>query len=631
MATLKIKWSKRNHLPVEPGGTPQMVSHGPMAVRLARVSDCRKGDRICPPPKNILDFMTVSEIKSHLLSLVRKNLPDLPDDFVLELDVPPQAEMGDLAVPCFGPAKLFKKSPSKIAIELSKKITGDEIIDKASHHGPYLNFFLKKDIWCKTVCDEILSNADDFGNSGEGKDKKILIEYSGPNTNKPQHLGHLRNNFIGSSVANLFAALSFATIRANIINDRGIHICKSMLAYQKWGEGKTPESEKIKPDHFVGQYYVMFDQKAKEDPKLLDEAQELLRKWEAGDNETLRLWQQMNKWAIDGLNQTYKKIGVDFDKYYYESETYKSGKDIILKALKDGLAYKREDGAVEIDLAQYALEKKVLLRADGTSVYVTQDIGLAVLRQKEYSPDRMIYVVASEQDYHFKVLFNILAIFGYEWAKNLYHLSYGMVALPEGRMKSREGKVVDADDLIAELEKLVKGEILSREPSISPIELDERAEKIALAALKFFFLKVNPKQNMEFNPQESVALEGATGPYIQYTYARIQSILKKAAEEKIDLTVVDYASLGQPAEIEVIKSLFIFPEVLQRSALSMDPSYLANYLLKLCQNFNEFYHQHQVLQADENIKKARLNLISAAAKIINKSLGILGIQAIEKM
>jgi arginyl-tRNA synthetase len=575
--------------------------------------------------------MLIGEIKSHLLSLIRKNLPDLPEDFVLDLDIPPQPEMGDLAVPCFAMSKLLKKSPGALATALSKNITHDEVIARMSHKGPYLNFFLKKDVWFKVVCEEILSNIDNFGNSGEGKDKKILIEYSGPNTNKPQHLGHLRNNFIGSSVANLFSALNFETVRANIINDRGIHICKSMLAYQKWGKGRTPESEKIKPDHFVGQYYVMFGQKVGEDPKLMDEAQELLRKWEAGDNETLLLWQKMNKWAIDGLKQTYKKIGVDFDKYYYESETYKSGKDIVLKAVKDGMAYKREDGAVEIDLTQYGLDKKVLLRADGTSVYVTQDIGLAVLRQKEYSPDRMIYVVGSEQDYHFKVLFNILAIFGYEWAKNLYHLSHGMISLSEGRMKSREGVVVDADDLIAELEKLVKGEVLAREPNISPIELDERAEKIALAALKFFFLKINPKQNFEFNPKESIALEGATGPYIQYTYARIQSILKKAAEEKIDLTTVDYTALGEPSEVEVIKSLFIFPDVLQRSATSMDPSYLANYLLKLCQNFNEFYHKYQVLQADENIKKARLNLISAVAKIINKGLGLLGIQAIDKM
>ena len=373
--------------------------------------------------------MLIGEIKSHLLSLIRKNLPDLPEDFVLDLDIPPQPEMGDLAVPCFAMSKLLKKSPGALATALSKNITHDEVIARMSHKGPYLNFFLKKDVWFKVVCEEILSNIDNFGNSGEGKDKKILIEYSGPNTNKPQHLGHLRNNFICSSVANLFSALNFETVRANIINDRGIHICKSMLAYQKWGKGRTPESEKIKPDHFVGQYYVMFGQKVGEDPKLMDEAQELLRKWEAGDNETLLLWQKMNKWAIDGLKQTYKKIGVDFDKYYYESETYKSGKDIVLKAVKDGMAYKREDGAVEIDLTQYGLDKKVLLRADCTSVYVTQDIGLAVLRQKEYSPDRMIYVVGSEQDYHFKVLFNILAIFGYEWAKNLYHLSHGMISL----------------------------------------------------------------------------------------------------------------------------------------------------------------------------------------------------------
>jgi len=590
--------------------------------------------------------MTILDIKNHLIKIIKNNLPDLPADFNLEIEIPPQPEMGDLAVSCFSITKLVKKSPVKIAADLANKIVPDEIIEQAKNNGPYLNFFLKKDVWFKSICEEVLLPTNAFGNSQEGKGKKILIEYSGPNTNKPQHLGHLRNNFIGSAVANLFVQLGFEVIRVNLINDRGIHICKSMLTYQKWGEGKTPESEKMKSDHFIGQYYVMFEQKSKEDPKLLDEAQALLKKWEAGDNETLALWQKMNQWAIDGLKETYKKIGVDFDKYYYESETYKLGKDIILKALKDGLAYKREDGAVEIDLTQYGLDKKVLIRADSTSVYVTQDIGLATLRQKEYSPDRMIYVVASEQDYHFKVLFTILAIFGYEWAKNLYHLSYGLVSLPEGRMKSREGKVVDADDLIAELENLAKGEILAREPNISPIELSQRAEKIALAALKFFFLKVNPKQNMEFNPQESIALEGATGPYIQYTYARIQSILKKAEvprgdgilrsqeakeDEEIDLSNVDYSVLGNKEETELIKSLFIFPDSLKRSALSMDPSYLANYLLKLCQSFNEFYHQHQVLQSEEKIKNARLNLLRAVSKIISKGLGLLGIQAIEKM
>ncbi|MDD5222292.1 MAG: arginine--tRNA ligase, partial [Patescibacteria group bacterium] len=398
--------------------------------------------------------MTVQEIKNHLLQILKNNLPELSGNVNLELEIPPQSEMGHLAIGCFEIGRMTKHTPGKIATELAKKIQSDEVIDKVKHTGPYLNFFLKKDVWFKSVCDEILATDSVFGQAEDGKGKRIMIEYSGPNTNKPQHIGHLRNDFLGMSVANLFAELNFEVIRVNLVNDRGIHICKSMLAYKKWGEDKTPESEKIKGDHFVGNYYVMFTQKAKEDQTLLDEAQEMLVKWESGDNEVMALWQKMNKWAVDGLKETYKKINVEFDKYYYESETYKLGKDIVLKALKEGLIYKREDGAIEIDLTPYNLDKKVLMRADGTSVYVTQDLALAKLRQDEFSPDRAIYVVGSEQEYYFKTLFTILAIFGYEWAKNLYHLSYGMVSLPDGRLKSREGSVADADDLIAELENL---------------------------------------------------------------------------------------------------------------------------------------------------------------------------------
>lgn len=591
----------------------------------------------------IFAIMYIKDIEKHISNVIKNNLDNLPVDFVIDLEFPPNPEMGDLAVNCFEMAKILKKSPQKIAQDLASKIESDEIIEKVKNIGPYLNFFLKKENWFKIVCQEILEKKERFGCQDIGKKEKILIEYSAPNTNKPQHLGHLRNNFLGMAVANLFSVLGFKVIKVNVINDRGIHICKSMLAYQKWGENRTPESEKIKGDHFVGRYYVMFEEKVKEEPGLLDEAQELLRKWEAGEAETLALWQKLNHWAIEGLKQTYKKIGAEFDKWYYESETYKLGKKIILKMLKKKICYKRPDGAIEIDLTKDGLDKKVLIRADGTSVYVTQDIGLAKLKQDDFKPDRSIYVVASEQEYHFKVLFTILALFNFKWVKNLYHLSYGLVSLPEGRMKSREGKIIDADDIIAEIENLAKGEILARNKNISPIELSRRAEIITLAALKFFFLKVTPKQQIQFKPEESISFEGATGPYIQYTYARIRSILAKAEiqnpksetnskSQVLNSKKIDYGVLGNREEVKILKQLFIFPKILQQAGLTMDPARLANYLLQLCQYFNEFYHQHLVLKAKtEKLVQGRLILIQAVAEVIKKGLEILGIQTLEEM
>lgn len=580
--------------------------------------------------------MTIQDIHEHIFKVIKNALPDLPKDFSIDLEIPPQPEMGDLAVGCFEMAKSLKQSPIKIAEDLTQKVQSDEIIEKTENVGPYFNLFLKKEIWFKTVCQEILEKKEKFGDSNFGKNKKILIEYSAPNTNKPQHLGHLRNNFLGMAISNLFSVLGFQVIRVNLINDRGIHICKSMLAYQKWGENKTPETEKMKGDHFVGKYYVMFEERAKEEPKLFEEAQELLKKWENRDTETLALWRKMNQWAIEGFKQTYKKIGAEFDKWYYESDTYQLGKKIILKALKKKICYKRSDGAIEIDLTRDDLDKKVLIRADGTSVYITQDIGLAKLKYDDFKPDRSIYVVASEQEYYFKVLFTVLALFGFKWVKNLYHLSYGLVFLPEGKMKSREGKVIDADEIIAEMEKLAKGEILAREPNISPTELSNRAEKIALSALKFFFLKFTPKQKINFKPEESISFEGATGPYIQYTYARIRSIVKKSIQNQLKHKTIkldiDYRVLGNKEEIEILKQLFLFPNIIKQAALAMNPAYLANYLLQLCQKFNEFYHQHQVLKAEtQNLVQARLILIQAVAEVIKKGLNILGIQTLEIM
>jgi len=383
----------------------------------------------------------IKEIKQKIINSLRQMAGDLPSDFIFNLEVPLQEERGELTFSCFRLAKHFKKSPEKMAIELTEKFQKAKInfLEKIENIGPYVNFFIDKKILFSSVCKEILEKGDEFGRSSSGKGRKIGVEYSAPNTNKPQHLGHLRNNLLGNSISNLLKAGGFKVTTFNLINDRGIHICKSMLAYHKWGEERTPDSEKIKGDHFVGSYYVLFEEKAKNEPGLLEEVQEMLNKWEAGDPEILHLWQKMNKWAIEGLQQTYQKIGIKFDELNFESDVYNFGKDIILKALKKGLCYKREDGAVEIDLEEYDLGKKVLLRPDGTSVYITQDIGLAKL-YSTFKTDRFIYVVASEQDYYFNVLFKILELFGFENADKYYHFSYGLVFLPDGKMKSREGK-----------------------------------------------------------------------------------------------------------------------------------------------------------------------------------------------
>lgn len=580
--------------------------------------------------------MTISEIKKEITDSVKKAF-DLPSDFVFDLDLPPHPEMGDLSVSCFEIAKLLGNSPNKIAADLVDQVGPGRVIEKVENVGPYVNFFLKKDVWFKTVCEQILKQQENFAKLNIGQGKKVLIEYSAPNTNKPQHLGHLRNNFLGWALANLFIKAGFRVTKANLITDRGIHICKSMLAYKKWGEGKTPESEKIKGDHFVGKYYVLFEQRAKKNPELINEAREMLEKWEQGHAEVMALWQKMNKWTLQGFKKTYEKIGVDFDHIYYESDIYQLGKKIIFKALKKGLCYKREDNAIEIDLTKHGLDKKVLIRADSTSVYITQDIGLAKLKQKQFKPDTSIYVTGSEQDYHFKVLFRVLEIFRFDWVKNCFHLSYGLISLPEGKMKSREGKVVDADDIIMEMEQLAKSEILNRSPNLSPAEVSRRAEIIALACLKFYLLKFTPVQHIHFKPKESISFEGDTGAYVQYTYARIQSILKKAIGRSLtpDLEALDYSGLGNEQEVELLKLLFIYSDTLQRCINTHEnmynPAYLCQYLLKLSQKFNEFYHQHRVLQAKSDVKNARLILISSVAEVIKNGLNLLGVDVLQEM
>ena len=578
--------------------------------------------------------MTSAGIKQNLINIIRKAVPGIPADFNFEFETPPDSKMGDLGIACFGLAKVLKKDSNDLSRFLADKIKPSLLVVKIKNVGPYLNFFLNKRLWFEVVINEILTEREKFGMTNYGRKRTILIEYSNPNTNKPLHLGHLRNSFLGAAVANILAKLGFRVVKINLINDRGVPIAKSMLAYQKWGEKKTPEDENIKSDYFVGKHYLLFEERAKEDSSLLNEVQELLKKWEEGDPETILLWQKMNQWALSGLKETYKKVGIDFDKWYFESDCYQVGKEIVLKALKKGLCYKRDDGAIEINLEKYGLGKKVLLRADGTSVYITQDIGLAKIKHQDYKPAKSIYVVASEQDLYFKILFKILEIFGFSWASNCYHFSYGLVFLPEGRMKSREGTVVEADEIIAEMESLAKSEILARNPNLSPLEVSERARLIGLAALKFHFLKFTPGQTITFDPKSSLSFEGATGPYLQYTYARIQSIVKKYEEERglREAANSNFRELDKIEEIGLLKKIFLYPDILLKAGLVYNPAYLVTYLLELAQLFNTFYHRHQIIKAKkDDLALARLQLARAVGQIIKNGLEILGIPVLEEM
>ncbi|GAL63383.1 arginine--tRNA ligase [Algibacter lectus] len=479
-------------------------------------------------------------------------------------------------------------------------------------------------------------------------DKAVMVEYSSPNTNKPLHLGHVRNNLLGYSVAEILKASGKKVYKTQIINDRGIHICKSMLAWQKFGEGETPESTGLKGDKLVGNYYVKFDQEykkeiqdlitkgsseeeAKKNAPILLEAQNMLLKWEAGDEEVVKLWKEMNSWVYDGFNVTYKNLGVDFDTLYYESNTYLLGKEFVEQGLKSGVFVKEEDGSVWCDLTEDGLDKKIVQRSDGTAVYMTQDIGTAIQRIKDF-PDvgGMVYTVGNEQDYHFKVLFLILKKLGFDWAKNLYHLSYGMVDLPSGKMKSREGTVVDADDLVEEMAKTA-GEIseeLGKLDGYSDEEKQELYKTIGLGALKYHILKVDPKKRILFDPKESIDFQGNTGPFIQYTYARIQSILRKAEIENSDLKSTDL----HPKEKELIKQLQLFPEVVQNAAEQHSPALIANYTYDLVKEFNSFYQNVSILGADNDVEKQlRVQLSNTVANTIKNAFSLLGIQVPERM
>ncbi len=555
---------------------------------------------------------------------------------------------GDYTLVTFPLLKLSRKSPEATATEI-----GEKLVQNIAHISGFnvikgfLNISLSPEFWRGCFKDIIDSN--NYGQAAS-TGKTIMVEYSSPNTNKPLHLGHIRNNLLGYSVSQILAASGHNVIKANLVNDRGIHICKSMVAWLRYGNGETPQSSGKKGDHLVGDYYVEFDKhykaeiaeliavgksedEAKKSAPILLEAQEMLRKWEAKDPNVRALWEQMNGWVYEGFDVTYKALGVDFDKVYYESQTYLLGKSTVAEGLEKGIFFKKEDGSVWIDLTADGLDQKLLLRGDGTSVYMTQDLGTALERFEKNNLDGITYVVGNEQNYHFQVLKLVLKKLGYEWSDDIYHLSYGMVELPEGKMKSREGTVVDADDLI---DKMVD---TAREMSAELGKLDgcteEEAEKICtmigLGALKYFILKVDPKKTMLFDPRESIDFNGNTGPFIQYTHARICSVLRKAEEQGIEYSQPVPAEFV-PAEIEIIKMLTDYPQTVATAAESFSPSVIAAYAYELCKLFNGYYHDHSILREQcENTKRMRLQLAAQTARIIRTAMALLGIEVPERM
>jgi len=578
-------------------------------------------------------------------------------------EIPPSPEMGDIGFPMFGFAKILRKGPPQIAAMVCERLASSPPCNSVTSVvnssfkavGPYVNVRLDRGAVAKAVLADVLA-ADDsfaFGRPGTLAGKKIMVEFSSPNTNKPLHLGHLRNDVLGESVSRILAACGADLKKVCIINDRGIHICKSMLAYMDQGQGKTPESENVKSDHFVGDWYVCFNtilkketedlikekglkkEEAEAQAPSLARAQELLRKWEAGDPETTALWKRMNSWAIEGMKETYKRTGVSFDKYYFESDTWQLGKEEVLKGLERGLFYREPDGAVAVDLSAENLDKKILLRSDGTSIYITQDFGTAINRHKDWPFDRLIYVVGSEQQYHFKVLFTLLDKMGYSWAKNLYHLSYGMVKLPEGKMKSREGTVVDADDLIDSLRDMALAEIKEKEREEKVGDPAETAEKIALGALHYYLLQSGPSKDMMFDPKESLSFNGNTGPYLQYMGARISSLQMRNEElgmRNNGRGNDSFALLVSDPEWELVKTLAAYPQAVGDAAASLDPSRLAAYLYELSKCFSRFYHDCPILNTENSeLSAARLGLSQAVLRVLKDALNLICVPFLEAM
>jgi arginyl-tRNA synthetase len=558
---------------------------------------------------------------------------------------------GNLTLVVFPFLKISKKKPDQTAQELGQWLTDNcEVVERFNVVGGFLNIVVATDAWLQLLAD---IDADPcFGMKKASDDSPlVMIEYSSPNTNKPLHLGHVRNNLLGWSLAQIMAANGNRVVKTNIVNDRGIHICKSMLAWLKWGNGETPESSGKKGDHLIGDYYVLFDkhyreeikqlvaegmdeEKAKQEAPLIKEAHAMLVKWEQGDAEVRALWEKMNSWVYAGFDQTYKALGVSFDKIYYESQTYLKGKAKVEEGLEKGLFERHEDNSVWADLTDEGLDQKLLLRSDGTSVYMTQDIGTAEMRYEDYPIDKMIYVVGNEQNYHFQVLSILLDRLGFKWGKELVHFSYGMVELPNGKMKSREGTVVDADDLIAAMiaDARRTSDELGKFDDMTEEERQQIARIVGMGALKYFILKVDARKNMLFNPEESIDFNGNTGPFIQYTHARIRSILRKAEAQEAATGTAEGGATLNAKETDLIQKLNAFPAAVEQAGKDYSPSGIANYCYELTKEFNQWYHDYSILNAESTeIKNTRLLLARNVAKVIKNAMGLLGIEVPERM
>ncbi len=559
--------------------------------------------------------------------------------------------VGDITLVVFPFVKISRKSPEATAEEIAAVLKREiEEIEEYNVVKGFLNLKLNNSFWVE--CFNAIKSTPEYGFTKDNG-KSVMIEYSSPNTNKPLHLGHIRNNLLGFSIANILEAVGNKVIKVNLVNDRGIHICKSMIAWQKFGNGETPESSGIKGDHLVGKYYVVFDkeykkqvseliatglteEEAKRCAPIIVEASEMLRKWEAGEPETYSLWETMNGWVYEGFDKTYKQLGVDFDKIYYESNTYILGKSLVNEGLEKGVFYRREDGSVWINLESDGLDEKLLLRADGTSVYMTQDLGTAVERHNEFSFDRLVYVVGNEQNYHFQVLKLILKKLGYFWSDDIFHLSYGMVELPEGKMKSREGTVVDADDLMADMVATAKqmSEEMGKLDNMSEDEIADITSMVGLGALKYFILKVDPKKNMLFDPKESIDFNGNTAPFIQYTHARICSVLRRAKETDVTINIepLSYEMPLEDKEIELIKLLNSFEQCVESAAEFMSPAVITAYCYDLAKEFNQYYHDYPFLrESDEALRSKRITIAIEVANIIKRGMKLLGIDVPERM
>ncbi len=595
--------------------------------------------------------MIVDKIIAEAVSRAVKELygVDAPAESIVPQATRKEFE-GNLTIVTFPWVKAARKSPEQVGTEIGNWLVDNEpAVSRFNVIKGFLNIVIEPTYW-NAVLRHVLETPDYGLTAATDESPLVMVEYSSPNTNKPLHLGHVRNNLLGYSLAKILAACGNRVVKTNIVNDRGIHICKSMLAWQKWGNGATPESTGKKGDHLIGDFYVEFDKHYKAELKalkeqgmtdeeaekastLMAEARAMLVKWEQNDPEIRNLWATMNSWVYAGFDETYKRMGVDFDKIYYESQTYLEGKEKVMEGLERGIMYRKDDGSVWADLTADGLDHKLLLRADGTSVYMTQDIGTAKLRYQDYPISKMIYVVGNEQNYHFQVLSLLLDKLGFEWGKSLVHFSYGMVELPNGKMKSREGTVVDADDLmddmVADARKV--SEELGKLDGLDAAEAEKVAETVGLGALKYFLLKVDPRKNITFNPAESIDFNGNTGPFIQYTYARIRSVLRKAAES--GMTVGDFtAVVPGEREIALIQRLADFPATVQEAGRTYSPALIANYAYDLVKEYNQFYHDCSILREEDPAKRSlRLALSEATATVVSRALNLLGIGVVERM